>query len=194
MSKSRPLRKVLCIHRFTAVTILVLVVSVGAVALTPRSSAAAQNGPAAVTTVTAGSTTSIPGKNPHGPLCRKIHGTDLTFHKQEPNLKKLKSGNWRASQSFYLAYYEMLSKTSQAVVASGMHVPADVRSAARKEVTDIKVLQKIILKAKSLDGLDASANGSLPGVLSAWTTVLQYVGAQCGLVGSSSSTVIAGQS
>ena len=90
-----------------------------------------------------------------------------------------------------LAYYGWLSKTSQAVLQVGENVPPNVRSASRHEVTNTETLQKVILKAKNLAGLNASTNATLPSVLSAWNTVFQYVGAQCGSVGSSSQGVLA---
>jgi hypothetical protein len=112
--------------------------------------------------------------------------TDQTFHKQEPNLKPLTSGNWGVTQKFYVAYYGLLSKTSQAVLQVGEDVPQNVRGAARQEVTNIKAVQKLILKPKNLAGLNASTNATLHNVLSTWNAVSQYVGAQCGSVGSSS--------
>ena len=60
--------------------------------------------------------------------------TDQTFRKQEPNLKALTSGNWSAKQKFYVAYYGLFSKASQAVTQAGEDVPQNVRSAARQEV------------------------------------------------------------
>ena len=111
--------------------------------------------------------------------------TDQTFRKQEPNMKPLTSGNWSATQKFYVAYFGSLSKSSQAVIQLGNDVPQNVRSAARQVVANIKTVQKVIVKAKSLAGLNASTNATLPSVLSAWSTVLQYRG-QCGAVGSSS--------
>jgi hypothetical protein len=181
-------------YRSTAATILLSILCVSAVGLAPWSSAATpKTGPAAFTPVTApsasiqaGPTTTVPGKNPHGPLCQKLHVTDQTFRKQEPNMKPLTSGNWSATQKFYVAYFGSLSKSSQAVIQVGKDVPQNVRSAARQVVANIKSVQKVILKAKSLAGLNASTNATLPSVLSAWNTVLEYEGAQCGAVGSSS--------
>ncbi len=117
--------------------------------------------------------------------------TDQTFRKQEPNLKALTSGNWSAKQKFYVAYYGLFSKASQAVTQAGEDVPQNVRSAARQEVTNIKAVQKLIIKAKNLAGLNASTNATLPKVLSTWNAVFQYVGAQCGSDGSSSQGVLA---
>jgi hypothetical protein len=131
----------------------------------------------------------VPGKHPHSPLCQKLYRTDQTFRKHEPNLKTLRSGNWSTKQKFYLAYYGWLSKSSQAILQVGEDVPRSVRSAARQEVTTIRALQKLIVKANSLAGLNASTNATLPTVLSAWNVVFQYLGAQCGTVGSSSQGV-----
>lgn len=194
MSKRRPWRKVF--YWSTAATILLSILCVSAVGLSPWSNAATKTGSAAFTAFTpvtapsastqAGPATTVPGKNPHGPLCQKLHVTDQTFRKQEPNLKPLTSGNWSATQKFYVAYFGSLSKSSQAVIQVGKDVPQNVRSAARQVVANIKSVQKVILKAKSRAGLNGSTNAALPNVLSAWNTVFQYEGTQCGAVGSSS--------
>jgi hypothetical protein len=179
MLKSRPWRRV--IYRFGAVTILLSILSVGALVSAPSGSAAVQTGPSASTTATQKSETIVPGKNPHSPLCKKVHAINLTLRKQASNLKKLQSGNWSAFQKVFLAYDQVLSNTSQAVIDVGTNVPANVRTAARKEVLNVKVLQKLVRKARDTAGLNASMNGTgTSDLLSAQGPVIDYVAAQCG--------------
>ena len=173
------------VHRFSAVTTLLSALSAGAVALAPRSSAASQTGPAAATTATGGPTTTLPGKNPHSPLCQKSHKINLALRNQESNLEKAKSGNWSAYQSLMLSYEKTQSQTAQAVINVGKGVPANVSTAARQEVKNVMVLDRLILKSKNMATLNASWNASGAGSLSAWNTVFYYVGGQCGLVGGS---------
>jgi len=160
-------------------TILVSVLGGGAFAFAPSGSAATQTGPAAVTSGTGGET-NIPGKNPDSPLCQKTHRDNLALRKEQSDVQKLKSGNWSAYQRFLLAFDDVLSQTSQAVINRGADVPASVRSAARKEVKNIKVLQKLILKARNTAGLNASMNATGIDLISPSGPVIQYVGAQCG--------------
>jgi hypothetical protein len=100
-----------------------------------------------------------------------------------------KSGDWAAYQKLLLAVYGAQSKTAQAVIEVGTDVPANVRRAAHKEVSDSTVLQKLILKSKNTAGLNASLSARGTDFLSGWGAVFEYVGAQCGSVGSSSQTV-----
>jgi hypothetical protein len=79
-----------------------------------------------------------------------------------------------------LAYDEVLSQTSQAVIDRGGVIPASVRSAARKELANIAVVQKLIHKAKSTAGLNAAMSATGADLISPLGPVLQYVGAQCG--------------
>jgi hypothetical protein len=94
------------------------------------------------------------------------------------NTLNRKFPNWRAWQNFFLAYDDELSKDSQAVIQMGTDVPAGVRTAARKEVSNIKVLQKLVRKAKSTDGLNATMKGT--DLIAPLGSVLDHVGDQCG--------------
>jgi hypothetical protein len=184
------------VNRFAAVTILLSALSVGGIAFAPWGSAATQPSPTltiregAVPTTQPGGTTNVPGKNPHGRLCKKVRTVDLALRNLAPNIKKAESGNWSAFQKFLLAYDQFLSDTAQAVIDAGTKVPAGVSTAARKEVSNINVLQKLIRKARNTAGLTKSMND--PGtsdLISAEVPVLDYVAGQCGSTqGSTSGT------
>jgi hypothetical protein len=85
-----------------------------------------------------------------------------------------------------LAFEKLQSQTAQAVIHVGRDVPANVSTAARQEVKNVMVLDRLILKSKNMAALNASWNASGAGSLTAWTTVFYYVGGQCGLTGASS--------
>jgi hypothetical protein len=142
-----------------------------------------------VATTQAGGTTNVRGKNPDSHLCNAIHTNDLAVSKQESNLLKIKFKGWRSYQKLMLYLYGTQSQTAQAVIEVGTGVPTNIRSAARKEVSDGKVLHKLILKSKNIAGLDESLAARGTGFLSGWNAVLQYVGAQCGSVESSGAAV-----
>ena len=82
-----------------------------------------------------------------------------------------------------LAFEKLQSQTAQAVINVGRGVPANVRTAARQEVKNVMVLDKLILKSKNRTG-NASWNASGAGSLMAWNLFF-YVGGQCGLTGAS---------
>lgn len=169
------------VYWFGAATILLSILSVGTLLSAASGSAAVQTGPSASTIVTQKGQTIVLGKNPHSHLCKKVRAVNLTLRNQASNLNKLQSGNWSAFQKVFLAYDQVLSSTSQAVIDVGTNVPANVRSAARKEVSNIKVLQKLVRKARNTAGLNASMNGTgISGLISAQAPVIDYVAAQCG--------------
>lgn len=118
MLKRQPWRRL--VHRFSAVTILLSVLSVGSVVFAPASGAATTQ-------------TTIPGENPNSPLCRKTRSKDLTTRRELSDLQKVKSGNWNAYQALMLAFEKQQSQTAQAVINLGTHVPANVSTAAAKK-------------------------------------------------------------
>ena len=120
-------------------------------------------------------------RGPRSLLCRTINKYDLALRDQQSNLKKAKSGNWNAYRAFMLAFEKDQSQTAQAVTNVGRGVPTNVYTAARQEVKDVMVLDTLIRKSKNMAALNASWNASGAGSLTAWTTVFNYVGGQCGL-------------
>ena len=193
MSKRRLWRTVS--YRSIAATILLSILCVSAVGLAPSSSAANKMRPAAFTPVTApsasiqaGPTTTVPGKNPHSPLCHRTPAEKRTVSKEQADTRNLSTANWSAYQRFLLAYDDELSQTAQAVLDRGNNVPASVRSAARSLVKNIKALQVLVRKAKSTAELDASMKTTLTNPFAFVLPVFAYVGAQCGSSGSSGSS------
>jgi hypothetical protein len=169
------------VYRFGVATILLAILSVGALLSPASGSAAVQTGPSAFTIATQKGQTIVLGKHPHSPLCKKIRAVNLTLRNQASNRKTMQSGNSSAFQKVFLAYYQMLSNTSQAVIDVRMNVPANVRSAARKEVSNIKVLEKLVRNARDTAELNASMNGAgISGLIAAQAPVIDYVLAQCG--------------
>ena len=179
MLKRRSWRSV--VHQVAAVTILMSVSSVGAVALAPWSSAATQTSPTRTIQEDAvpnsqPSANFVGGKHPHSPLCQAVRRADLALG----NTLNRKLRNWREWQNFLLAYDDELSKDSQAVIQVGTDVPANVRTTARKEVSNLNAFQKLVRKAKSTDGLNASTKAAGISLLGSLSPVLDYVGDQCG--------------
>ncbi len=80
------------VYRFGATTILLSILSVGALLSAASGSAAVQTGPSASTTATQMGQTIVLGKNPHSPLCKKLRAVNLTLRNQASNLKKMQSG------------------------------------------------------------------------------------------------------
>lgn len=169
MLKRQPWRRL--VHRPLAVTLLLFVLSIGSAAFAPS-----------------GEATTIPGKNPGSPLCQKSHKINLALRNQKSNVQKAKSGKWSAYQSFMLAFEKLQSQTAQAVINVGRGVPANVSTAARQEVKNVIVLDRLILKSKNMAALNASWNASGASSLTDWTTVFYYLGGQCGLTGASSTS------
>jgi hypothetical protein len=92
------------------------------------------------------------------------------------------SGNWRAEKKFWTLFDKELSADSQAVLEAGKSVPATVRSAAREELANVRAIQKLFSKAKSLAGLSVAMNASAKSFITSLEPVLDYIGAQCGSV------------
>lgn len=90
-------------------------------------------------------------------------------------------------QTFLLAYFGELSTNAQAVIDLGKNVPANVRTAAREEVSNIKIAQNVIRKTKSANGLNAS-NATEKALLTTLGPVFEYVGDQCGSTQTSGSS------
>jgi hypothetical protein len=183
MLKRLPWRRL--VHQFCAVTILLSVLGLGSVAFAPSGGAATtQSGGTTIVSIPIVGK-SVTAENPRSLLCHTVNKYDLGLRNQKSNLQKAKSGNWKAYQDFMLAFEKLQSQTAQAVINVGKGVPANVSTAARQEVKDVTVLDKLILKSKNMATLNASWNASGAGSLSAWNTVFFYVGGQCGLTGGS---------
>ena len=167
MLKRQPWRRL--VHRFSAVTILLSVLSVGSVVFAPASGAATTQ-------------TTIPGKNPKSPLCRKTRSEVLTARRELSDLlQKAKSGTWNAYQASMLAGEKQQFQFAQAVINLNRGVPTNVSTAARQAEKNAMAMDKLIRKSKNMAALDASLNASGAGLLTAWITVFYYVGGQCGL-------------
>ena len=146
MLKRQPWRRL--VHQFCAVTILRSVLSVGADALAPSGGAA--------TTPTSG-TTFVGGTNRNSPLCRKSHSGILGIRREPSDVQMLKSGKWSpAHKRSLIDFYGVLSQLSQAVIARGREVPANVLTAARQAVKNVPVLERIVRKANNTAELNAS--------------------------------------
>lgn len=166
------------VRRFAACSVLLTVVSAGAFAFAPAGSAATQthSGTAPAT----GGETVIPGTHPRDPLCQKTRRYDLALLNQYSNIRTAKAEDWNAYQRLTVAVDTLQSETSQAVLEAGKGIPANVRSAATKEVAGIPGIQKLVLKSKNAAGLNALMNGFETDLVTPWGQVLQYVLAQCG--------------
>ena len=66
-----------------------------------------------------------------------------------------------------LSFEKTESQTAQAVINVGKGVPANVSTAARQEVKNVMVLDRLILKSKNMATLNASSIASGAGSLSA---------------------------
>ncbi len=113
----------------------------------------------------------------------------MSLSKQKSNLQKAKSGNWSANRKFLVAYYDLLVKTSQAVIETGSGVPPSILSAAHKELKSGAAEERLILKSKGISELNRTPNTPLVDSMSAWTPVFEYIGAQCGSTGGVTSVV-----
>ena len=124
------------VHQFAAVTILLSVLSAGALAFALPCGAAVQTGPSASTSATQKSQTIVPGKNPRSALCQEVHTDNLALRKRLSNVPRAKLGKWSGIPHLDLVYDEELSDTAQAILGAGKNVPANVRIAARKQVSN----------------------------------------------------------
>jgi hypothetical protein len=170
--------------------------SAGAVARAPRGSAATP-GPAAATQARPGTTANVRGADPHSALCQKVRALNLNLRKQslrEPKslIRKAQAGDWAAYQKVFAFYDDGLSNTSQAFLDEPKNVPTNVLSAARAELAYANILQNLLLKAKSLAGMNAEMNGSTADWISAQSTVIEYDAAQCGGTEEGSGKVVPG--
>jgi hypothetical protein len=182
MLKRRPWRRV--VYRFSAVTIMLSVLSVGALAFAPLGGAAVQTGPSASISATQKSETNTPGKNPHSRLCKKVSQVASVDRIRQSTITNLASGKWTAYQKFILATEDANSKISQTLIDVGKNVPTSVRAAARQVVKNAAVMRKRILRARSIAQLNALVKGTKsetgPESVAAQGDVLEYLGSQCG--------------
>jgi hypothetical protein len=109
-----------------------------------------------------------------------VHTDNLALRKRLSNVPRAKFGKWSGIQTLDLVYDEELSDTAQAILGAGKNVPANVRTAARRQVSNIEVVQKLVRKARSVAELIASIKTPGPGLISGVELVLDYVGDQCG--------------
>jgi hypothetical protein len=169
------------VDRFVAVVVPLSVLGVSVVAFAP-SSGAAQTGARAATR-TGGSTTTAPGANPHSALCQRIHAANLTIRKDANQVQKADAENWATYKRALTAYNAGLSTLSLAVLQAGKNVPSNVRSAARGEVANIKIIQRFLTNAKRRPaGLSETISDSAKDFVTSQVSVIEYVGAQCGSV------------
>ena len=158
MLKRLPWRRL--VHQFCAVTILLSVLGLGSVAFAPSGGAATtQRGGTTIFSIPIVGK-SVTAEDPRSLLCHTVNKDDLGLRNQKSNLQKAKSGNWKAYQDFMFAFEKLQSQTAQAVIIVGKGVPANVITAARQEVKDVTVLDKLILKSKNMATLNASWSAS----------------------------------
>jgi hypothetical protein len=176
MLKGQPWRRLA--HWFSAVTLLLSVLSIGSAVFAPSGGAAAQSPPASTP---GGAPTVVPAANPDGALCEKVRAVNGTFLMLDSEFGTVTAGNWMAYQEFLTSYNKRLSMYSQIFLDTGRRVPVSVRNSARKELTNIKAGQNRVLKAMSFADLNAAAGALAFNYMAAQGPILGYVGYECGL-------------
>ena len=129
------------VHRFSAVTVLLSVLSTGSVALAPRGGAAT-TGPAAANTARGVQPPTSQAKIHIVLLCQTSHiNTTMALRNQESDLEKATVGKLECLPIARCFTSEQTqSQTAKAVINVGRGVPANVSTAARQEVKNVVVL------------------------------------------------------